>query len=275
MKRVCVITGGGSGMGLATAKILAKQNYLVVVAGRTLYKLKNAVDEIKAEGGDSMAFACDVSKKEETEKLACFARTQGEIRVVIHVAGLSPHMGDARVILEGNALGTININDAFYPLIAEGGCIIDVSSMSAYMTPRIFIPEKIYCLSRINTEVFINKLMRRIRLLPKKNQAGFAYALSKNFVIWYARTDAAPFGAKNVRVLSVTPGNFETPMGKLEEDDGGDFVKYNAIKRFGKPEEIAQLFAFLVDERLGYLTGADILCDGGCVASEQNPLVRK
>ena len=86
-------------------------------------------------------------------------------------------------------------------------------------------------------------------------------------MIWFAKTDAARFGEKNVRCLSVTPGNFDTPMGALESGQANVFKKYSALKRNGKPEEIAALFALLLDERLGFLTGADILMDGGVVAS--------
>lgn len=70
-----------------------------------------------------------------------------------------------------------------------------------------------------------------------------------------------------MRCLSVTPGNFDTPMGALESGQADVFKKYSALKRNGKPEEIAALFALLLDERLGFLTGADILMDGGVVAS--------
>ena len=80
--------------------------------------------------------------------------------------------------------------------------------------------------------------------------------------------EAARFGARGVRVLSVTPGNFDTPMGKLEKDGAGAYLKFNAIPRLGKPDEIAALFAAVSDPEMGYLTGTDILCDGGCVAGK-------
>ena len=109
--------------------------------------------------------------------------------------------------------------------------------------------------------------MARASIAPKDARPGLAYAISKHFVIWFAKTDAARFGEKNVRCLSVTPGNFDTPMGALESRQADVFKKYSALKRNGKPEEIAALFALLLDERLGFLTGADILMDGGVVAS--------
>ena len=117
-------------------------------------------------------------------------------------------------------------------------------------------------------------MMYRINIFPKNVRAGVAYTISKDFVIWFAKTDAARFGKIGVRVLSITPGTFETPMGELEKGEAMTYVKYNAIKRPGHPEEIAQLYAAVADDRIGYLTGTDILCDGGCVASGCSPLKR-
>ena len=266
MKKVCVITGGGSGMGFETAKILAHDGWHLILVGRTKEKLQRAADEIKAAGGDAGLFACDVSDRESVQKLAAFTAACGEVKAVIHAAGLSPHMGDAETILRGNALGTINVNDAFYEVMAPGGCLIDTSSMSAYLTPAVVMPRGAYPLCRKDTDRFLARLSARVRLFPKSTRTGVAYSISKDFVIWYARTDAARFGQKGIRVLSVTPGNFETPMGNLEKEEAGSYLSCNAIPRFGRPEEIAQLYADLIDERLGYLTGTDILCDGGCIA---------
>ena len=145
--------------------------------------------------------------------------------------------------------------------------VIDTSSMSAYLAPQFVMPKGAYKLARTDREKFIKKLVARAGIAPKDARPGLAYAISKHFVIWFAKTDAARFGGKNVRCLSVTPGNFDTPMGALESGQADVFKKYSALKRNGKPEEIAALFALLLDERLGFLTGADILMDGGVVAS--------
>lgn len=225
MKKVCVITGGGSGMGLATAKLVCGEGYYTILVGRTASKLEKAVNDLRSAGG-------------EAEK-----------------------------ILRGNALGTVNINDAFYEVMAPGGCVIDTSSMSAYLAPQFVMPKGAYRLACTDCEKFIKKLVARASIAPKDARPGLAYAISKHFVIWFAKTDAARFGEKNVRCLSVTPGNFDTPMGALESGQADVFKKYSALKRNGKPEEIAALFALLLDERLGFLTGADILMDGGVVAS--------
>ena len=271
MKKVCVITGGGSGMGLATARLMGKDHY-IVICGRTVNKLENAVRELQEEGIQVEAFACDVSDYKSVEKLANHAKEKGKVVAVIHAAGMSPHMGDAKQIMEVNALGTININNAFYKVMEEEACIIDVSSMSAYLTPKIIMPVGLYKYSVTDPQLFMKKIMKRVNIFPEKVRAGVSYGISKHFVIWFAKQDAARFGKKGVRVISVSPGNFETPMGELEKEEADEYTKHCAIKRFGHVDEIASLFAYCASPSAGYLTGVDILCDGGLVASGINPL---
>lgn len=271
MEKVCVITGGGSGMGFATAKMIGK-DYVVVISGRNMAKLENAVKDLKNEGITAYAYSCDVANYEEAMGLANFAKSLGNVKAVVHAAGMSPHMGDAECIMKTNALGTININSAFYFVMEGSGCIVDVSSMSAHITPKIIMPMKLYKYSKKDVEVFMKKIMKRVNLFPKKVRAGVAYGISKNFVVWYAKEDAKRFGEKGIRVLSVSPGNFETPMGELEKEEADMYTKYCAIKRFGHVEEIASLFAYCISDSAGYLTGTDIVCDGGLVASGVNPL---
>lgn len=271
MKTVCVITGGGSGMGLATAKIMGRNDYIIIV-GRSLKKLEKAMAELKDEGIEVEAYACDVSQRNSVNKLAIHAAKLGKVTSVIHAAGMSPHMGDARSIMAANALGTIYMNEAFYKVMDSGSCILDVSSMSGYLVPKFIMPTAKYHLSFKDDELFMKKMMARVNMFPKKLRSSIAYGVSKNFVIWYAKKCAGLYGDKGIRVVSVSPGNFETPMGKLEEEEADQYTKYCAIKRFGRVEEIAYLFASCVDQRNGYLTGVDIVCDGGLVAAGINPL---
>jgi len=265
-KKVCVITGGGSGMGLATARTMG-QDHLVILVGRTAAKLEMAVQDLKKQGIAAEAFTCDIANRSSVESLAIAARERGPVTTVIHAAGMSPHMGNAQTIMEANALGTIHVNDAFFLVMESGSCIIDVASMSGHLVPKLVLPTGAYHLSRSDPERFMRKMMGRVSLFPQKLRSSVAYGISKHFVIWFAKTDAARFGAKGIRVISVSPGNFDTPMGKLEKVEATAYLKYCAIKRFGEVAEIAQLFALLADPRLGYLTGVDIVCDGGCVAS--------
>ena len=267
MKRVCVITGGSSGMGFAAAKRMGIKGYTLVLAARTPAKLNRALVELAAEGIDAVSCRCDIGSWESVQELAAYAAGLGRVDAVLHIAGMSPHMGDAEQIMNANALGTIHIHDAFYPVLAERGVLIDTSSMSAYLAPALIMPKGAFKLAGTDQAGFMKKMMARVNLLPKKSRAGAAYAISKYFVIQYAKAEAARFGEKGVRVLSVTPGNFETPMGELEKEEAQSYLKFNAIKRLGQPDEIAALYEALADPAMGYLTGADIICDGGCVAS--------
>lgn len=250
------------------------KDHYIIICGRTVKKLESAVMELKEEGIEVEAFPCDVSDYGSAEKLAFHAKSKGRVAAVVHAAGMSPNMGEAKAIMEVNALGTINVNNAFHKVMEKGSCIIDVSSMSAYLTPKIIMPVSKYKYSITDPELFMNKIMRRVKLFPKKVQAGVAYGISKHFVIWFAKQDAVRFGEKGVRVLSVSPGNFETPMGELEKKEADSYTKYCAIKRFGHVNEIASLFAYCASESAGYLTGTDILCDGGLVASGVKPLMK-
>lgn len=272
-KKVCVITGGGSGMGLATAKVMGKDHF-IIISGRTVNKLEGAINELKELGIEAEAFACDVSDRASVMELAKHAAAKGSIETVIHAAGLSPTMGSAETLMRVNALGTIYMNEVFYSYMSDGACMIDVASMSGYFIPGFLIPHRAFTYSRLDHDKFMKKVMRRIRLFPKGMRSQVAYGISKAFVIWYAKTDAAKYGVKNMRVLSVSPGSFETPMGEAEKENLQEYIEKSAMKRLGDVDEIAHLLSFLADKRVGYLTGVDILCDGGCVASGVGPLTK-
>lgn len=271
MKKVCVITGGSSGMGLATAKLMGKEQN-VIIAGRDITKLQKAVRELKSIGIDSEGIVINVGDLHSVVSLAERAIQLGKIASVINCAGMSPHMGEAREIMETNALGTIHVNEAFFHVMEAGSCLIDVSSTAAYLAPKFILPEGLYKYSRIDENLFMKKIMARVNFFPKNMRSGMAYTFSKHFINWYSKTDTAKFAQKGIRILSVSPGNFDTPMGKLEHKQAEKFQKYCALKRLGHADEIANLFAFLVSDKLSYLTGTDIICDGGLVASGINPV---
>jgi NAD(P)-dependent dehydrogenase (short-subunit alcohol dehydrogenase family) len=273
-KNVCVITGGGSGMGLAAARLMGETHH-VIISGRTVSKLEGAVDELRKSGISCEAFPCDTGDKLSVAKLAEKAASLGRVQAVIHAAGVSPHMGSAENMLRINAVGTIFVNSEFGKIMGEGDCILDVSSMSAYMLPNIILPTNSYKYALTDPEIFLKKALRRANLFPKKLRSSIAYPISKNFVVWYAKMSAIELGKKGIRVVSVSPGNFETPMGDTESDAATPLLKHAAIKRFGKPEEIAYLFKSIVNEANSYLTATDIICDGGVVAGMAYDKLRK
>lgn len=263
MANVCVITGGGSGMGLEAAKLMPKDK-IVVLSGRTEAKLEKGVAELKALGITACAKACDTSKRESVRALVEFAASLGEVKNVINSAGLSPAMSDPETIVRVNALGTVYINQEFSKVMKAGSVIVDVASNSAYVLPGFLISKKTYALADSDEELFVRKLIKKSSLARGDYQrSGFAYALSKNFVVWYAKKCAFEYGRRGIRVVSLSPGLIATDMGNLEAKDGGMLIPFSAEERMGKPEELGFALATVADERNGYLAGVDVLCDGG------------
>jgi NAD(P)-dependent dehydrogenase (short-subunit alcohol dehydrogenase family) len=270
MKSVCVITGGGSGMGLEAAKFMSKEKS-IVLSGRTLSKLENGVRELQESGFEAYAKTCDTSKRESVKELSGFAASKGEIRNVINCAGLSPAMSDPETILRVNALGTVYVNQECSKLMHEGSVIIDISSNSGYLLPGFLANKKTYALADKDEGLFLKKMMRLGSIMKDEyKSAGLAYAYSKNFVIWYAAKCAFEYGKKGIRVASLSPGLIATEMGNLEgTKDGGTLIPYTAEERMGTPEELGYAIATLADERNGYLSGVDILCDGGSIRGKR------
>lgn len=263
MKNVCVITGGGSGMGLEAAKFMPKEK-IIVLSGRTEKKLEKAVQELTELGYTAYLKTCDTSSRKSVRELAEFAASLGEVKNVINSAGLSPAMSDPETILRVNALGTVYINQEFSKVMKAGSVILDVASNSAYVLPKFLINQKTYALAETDENAFVQKLIKKSNMAKGDYQrSGFAYSLSKNFVVWYAKKCAFEFGKKGIRVVSLSPGLIATDMGNLEAKEGGMLIPFTAENRMGKPEELGFALYSVSDERNGYLAGVDVLCDGG------------
>ena len=269
MKKVCVITGGGSGMGLEAAKFMPRDR-VILIAGRTVAKLEKALGELKELGYEAYAHAVDTSVRNSVRELAEYAASLGEITNVINSAGMSPAQTNGEKLLRINALGTVYVNQEFSRLMKEGSVIVDIASNSAYSLPEFIIPKKAYPLAETDEEKFIAKILKRANIAKTDYQkAGFAYAISKNFVCWYAAKCAFEYGKKGIRVVSLSPGLIATDMGNAEKENGGYLIKFAAEERMGRPEELGFAIATVADERNGYLAGVDILCDGGSTRGQK------
>lgn len=272
MANVCVITGGGSGIGLETAKHMPAEAILVI-AGRTLDKLEKARTILEQDGRDVHLVTCDVSSRKEVHELCLAAKSLGTIKTVIHAAGLSPTIADPDTIIRVNALGTKNVNMEFYKYMDEGGVIVDIASSASYEAPAILVKRQIYEMAETDEEAFVKHLNRESQMAPGDyNKAGMAYTMSKNFVVWYAKKCAHEYASKGIRVVSVSPGLVETDMG-TKEVERADFAKKmveaTCGHRMGKAPELGFAIATIADERNGYLSGVDVLIDGGALSGKR------
>lgn len=179
-------------------------------------------------------------------------------------------MAKPQQLIRVNALGTVYVNQEFAKVMGKGSVIVDVSSNSAYALPKIIIPKSAYKLADTNENEFLHKMVKRSSL-PKGDyeKSGLAYALSKNFAVWYAQKSAFELGKNGISVVSLSPGLIATDMGNLEANEGAKMLKTGAEQRMGTPEELGFAIATVADERNGYLAGVDILCDGGCTNGKQ------
>ena len=253
-------------MGLEAAKFMDPAK-IIVISGRTESKLEKAKAELEKAGHKTYIKTCDTSDRKSVKELVKFAKDLGEITNVLNCAGVSPAMKlRPEVIIRINALGTVHVNQEFAKAMKKGSVILDVASMAAYQAPKFVIPRKVFPLAETDEELFVKKMAKRTKLMKNDYlKSGMAYLFSKNFVAWYAAKCAFDFGKKGIRVCSVSPGLIMTPMGKLEEENSKDLLKYSAEKRAGRPEELGFAIATLADERNSYLAGIDVLVDGGTI----------
>lgn len=278
MTTVSVITGAG-GMGVPTARLLGSGNHIVLF-DISQDRLDAAVAELDGTGLDGTgldgtavtAILGDVTDRVAVDGLFAAATGIGPIASVVHTAGVSPRMGDAEFVSRINALGTVNVNEALLALdsgaISDGVAIVNVASMAAHMVPTELIPEKLFPGALTDAETFIAALLEIYAPYPEQVQSGFAYGISKAFVKWYSSAQAERFTIAGIRIVSVSPGSVDTEMGRLEAESGaGALVEGANIPRWGTAQEMADLFTYCVSDKAGYLTGTDILNDGGVVAS--------
>ena len=267
MTSVTVITGGAGGMGLATAKIVGP-DHTVVLCDVRQDRLDAAVSTLDGIGITCKAVNCDVTDRQAVDGLLETASGLGTLASVIHTAGVSPSMGPADYVMKTNAIGTVNVNEGFFQIAGEGVAIVNVASMAAHMLPENMVPTGQFPQALQDEDAFMSDMMAACNVFPEGGRSGMAYAISKSFVRWYSTSQAERFNGRGLRIVSVSPGSIDTEMGRLEEQAGaGAMVADAAVPRWGKPEEMAELLAFCASDKAGYLTGTDILNDGGVVAS--------
>lgn len=254
-------------MGLATAKIVGR-DHTVVLCDVRRDRLDAAVSTLDGLGITYKAVNCDVTDRKAVDELLETASGLGPVASVIHTAGVSPSMGDAEYVMRTNAVGTVNVNESFFQSAREGSPIVNVASMAAHMLPESMIPTRQFPQALQDQDAFMKEMMAACNVFPEEGRSGMAYAISKSFVRWYSTSQSERFNSRGLRIVSVSPGSIDTDMGRLEERAGaGAMVTNAAVPRWGKPEEMAELLAFCASDKAGYLTGTDILNDGGVIAS--------
>ncbi|MFT7610801.1 MAG: NAD(P)-dependent dehydrogenase (short-subunit alcohol dehydrogenase family) [Candidatus Aldehydirespiratoraceae bacterium] len=251
-----VVLGAATGMGAATARLLAPRGKLLLADVNA-----DALAEIGAETG-AETIRCDITK---TDDVAALVAATGALGALVLTAGLSPAMADGRRIYEVNLRGTQRVIQAFVPALQPGSAAVCFASMAGHMMPPSAEIDAI--LDSAADDDFYDRLDAAglDHTVPE-----FAYSLSKRGVIRLVQHHAAEWGAAGARLLSLSPGIIDTGMGQLEASTQpamAAMVETSPLDRMAQPEEVARVAAFLVSDDASFMTGTDVLVDGGCVAT--------
>jgi NAD(P)-dependent dehydrogenase (short-subunit alcohol dehydrogenase family) len=248
-----IVIGAGSGMGAAVARRLAERGPMLVADVNIA-----AVEQLAAElGGGTRAMPCDVTDQGQVD--AVFGAVD-RVDALVHTAGLSNSMANGRRILEVNLMGVERVIRAAEPKIGDGSVGVFVASQSGYMVPEI--PELFAALVDPLRDGFLDELDGWFDV----DDSTLAYQASKRGVHRLVRHHAKAWGLKGARIVSVSPGITDTPMGRGEEDAHPEMLRMieaSPSGRRGTPDEIAQVISFLTSPAAVLVTGSDVLADGG------------
>ena len=241
--KIAIVTGGGGGIGRATAIRFADEGARVVVSDIHAESGEETVEQVRKMGGDAIFVKTDTANEGEMKALVeeC-EQHYGGLDILFNNAGVSNEevkLADMSVD-EWDRVLSINLRGVFLgmkfsiPLMekSNGGAIVNTSSLLGFKGKKYMAP----------------------------------YNASKGGVITLTKNAALEYGSKNIRVNAVCPGvidtNIVTPW-KEDERKWPIISKANALKRIGQPEEIANAVLFLVSDEASYVTGTSLLVDGG------------
>jgi len=249
--KVAIVTGGGSGIGRATAILLSERGVKVVLAGRRLETLKETLSYLKADSDKAILVQADVSKESEARKLIEEAlRVFGSLEILVNNAGV-----------EGPYKAVPEISEA------EWDEVIDINLKGVFLCSKFAIPAM-----KKSGHGVITNVSSNWGIVGALKSA--AYCASKAGVILLTKSMAIDHASDGIVVNCVCPGDVATPMTQrsLESYPESETRRPNAAKLIS-PEEIAHAILYLVSDEAAMTTGTALVIDNGATASEGSALL--
>jgi NAD(P)-dependent dehydrogenase (short-subunit alcohol dehydrogenase family) len=243
--RVALITGASRGLGKAMALALARAGVQLALVARDQQALADVASEARAAGSDAETYVADVSDEQQVVRLQreVLARF-GQVEILINNAGIN-----ARKPLPDFTL-------------AEWNNVLNTNLTSAFLLCRAFVPQmKGRGYGRI---INMTSIMSHVSL-PERA----AYSASKAGLLGFTRALALELAAEGITVVGISPGPFATEMNTTlmgDPEKNSFFLSRIPVGRWGKVEEVGQLALFLCSPDAAFITGTDIVIDGGWCA---------
>lgn len=263
-----VLIGSGS-IGIATARRVSVGRTLLL-ADYNEEQMEKVAGQLRDEGYDVKTKKTDISDRGQVAALADAAAALGPVTRVIQAAGVSPVQASPQRIIEVDLFGTVHVLDEFARVIGAEGSGIVIASMAGHMGAG-FPAELEHALAYDSVEALERNPALSVDNLP--NSAG-SYVLAKRANALRVAAAAVVWGKRGARVNTLSPGIIATPLAR-EEMSGPNAAVYEAMiatsaaGRMGTPSDVADVAAFVMNPTGSFITGADILIDGGVIAAQK------
>jgi NAD(P)-dependent dehydrogenase (short-subunit alcohol dehydrogenase family) len=263
-EQVVVVIGVG-GMGEAIARRQGSGRKLLL-ADFDKAALNAVASSLDGDGYAVGTHHVDVGAAESVGALADAAASVGPVTQLVHTAGLSPVQASAEAILRVDLYGVAAVLEAFGGIIAPAGAGVVIASMSGHMIPDV-PPDQ----QKELATAPVNQLLA-LPAVQALTHPDLAYALAKQANRFRVRAESITWGKRGARLNSISPGIISTRQGRLELDSvHGEhmraWIDASGTARIGTPIDIANAVAFLLGPESTFITGTDVLVDGGVVAA--------